>query len=139
MPGSDCPALNPDSAALSCGSLCKWNVLSHVQLSVTPWTLACQAPLSMGFSRQEHWSELPFPPPGDLPNPGIEPESPVSPALQAGGLPLSRQGGLCKWKTGENRAYQAWHGMTGSAKLWQWGDVCTRSLGDRAVETSHPH
>ena len=44
-------------------SLC---VLSHVQLSVTPWTVACSAPLSMGFSRQDYWSGLPFPPPGDL-------------------------------------------------------------------------
>ena len=45
---------------------------SHVQLFVTPWTVAHQAPLSMGFSRQEYWSGLPFPPPGDLPHPGIE-------------------------------------------------------------------
>jgi len=42
---------------------------------VTPWTVACQAPLSMGFSRQEYWSGLPFPPPGDLPHPGTEPKS----------------------------------------------------------------
>ena len=42
----------------------------------TPWTVACQAPLSIGFSRQKYWSELPFPFPGDLPNPGIESESP---------------------------------------------------------------
>ena len=41
-----------------------------------PWTVACQAPLSLGFSRQEYFSELSFPPPGDLPDPGIEPESP---------------------------------------------------------------
>ena len=53
-------------------------VLSHVQLFATPWTLACQAPLSLGFPRQESWSGLPFPSPGNLPNPGIEP---VSPAL----------------------------------------------------------
>ena len=46
--------------------------LSRVQLSATPWTVARQAPLSMGFSRQENWSGLPFPPPGDLPDPGIE-------------------------------------------------------------------
>ena len=46
---------------------------------VTPWTVAHQAPLSMGFSRQEYWSGLPFPSPGDLPDPGIEPESPASP------------------------------------------------------------
>ena len=49
----------------------------------TPWTVAHQAPLSMGFSRQEYWSGLPFPSPGDLPNPGIEPRSP---ALQADDL-----------------------------------------------------
>ena len=51
---------------------------------VTTWTVAHQAPLSMGFSRQEYWSGLPVPSPGDLPNPGIEPRSP---ALQAGSLP----------------------------------------------------
>ena len=59
-------------------------VLSHfscVQLFTTPWTAACQATLSMGFSRQEYWSELPFPTPRDLPNPGIEPVSLVSPVL----------------------------------------------------------
>ena len=50
--------------------------LSRVRLFVIPWTVAYQAPPSMGFSRQEYWSELPFPSPGDLPNPGIEPESP---------------------------------------------------------------
>ena len=47
-------------------------LLSCVQLFVTPWTVAHQAPLSIGFSRQEHWSGLPFPSPGDLPGPGIE-------------------------------------------------------------------
>ena len=51
---------------------------------VTPWTVACQAALSMGFFRPEYWSGLPFPSPGDLPNPGIEPGSP---ALQAYSLP----------------------------------------------------
>ena len=56
-------------------------LLSRVRLFVTPWTVACQAPLSMGFSRQEYWSGLPCPPPGDLPYPGIEPMSPASPAL----------------------------------------------------------
>ena len=49
-----------------------------------PWTVACQASLSMGFSRQEYQSELPFPPPGDLPHSGIEPASPVAPALSGG-------------------------------------------------------
>ena len=55
--------------------------LSRVRLFVTPWAEAHQAPVSMGFSRQEYWSELPRPPPGDLPDPGIEPASLVSPAL----------------------------------------------------------
>ena len=59
-------------------------LLSCVRLFVTPLTVACQAPLSLGFSRQKHWSGLPFPSPGDLPNPGIEPGSPV---LQTDSLP----------------------------------------------------
>ena len=50
--------------------------LSRVRLFATPWTVAHQAPLSMGFSRQKYWSGLPFPSPGDIPNPGIEPRSP---------------------------------------------------------------
>ena len=54
---------------------------SHVRIFETLWTAACQAPLSMGFSRQEYWSGLPFPPLGDLPNPGIESLSLASPAL----------------------------------------------------------
>ena len=49
--------------------------------SATPWTIACQSPLSMGFSRQGYWSGLPCPPAGDLPDPGIKPSFPVSPAL----------------------------------------------------------
>ena len=66
---------------------------SRVQLFVlTPWTVARQAPLSMGFSRQEHWSGLPFPSPGDLLAPGIELLSTVSPALQAGSSPTELQG-----------------------------------------------
>ena len=48
---------------------------------MTPWTIACQAPLSMGFPKQEDWSRLLFHTPGDLPDPGIKPASPVSPAL----------------------------------------------------------
>ena len=57
---------------------------SRVRLFATPWTVAYQAPPSMGFSRQECWSGLPFPPPGDLSDPGIEPGSP---ALQTDALP----------------------------------------------------
>ena len=58
--------------------------LSRIGLSVTPWTVVHQTPLSMGFSRQEYWSGLPFPSPGYLPDPGIEPRSP---AMQADSLP----------------------------------------------------
>ena len=67
----------------------KVKLLSRVQLFVTPWTVAYQAPPSMGFSRQEYWSGLPFPSPGDLPDPGIEPRSPT---LQADALPSEPPG-----------------------------------------------
>ena len=73
-------------------------VLSHFQLFVTPWTVACQVPLTMRFSRQEYWSGLPFLSPGDLPDPGIKPMSPVSPAsagrfftTEPPGKPLKRK------------------------------------------------
>ena len=59
-------------------------MLNHVRLFATPWTVACQAPLSVGFSREEYWSGLPFLSPGDLPDPGIKPRSPT---LQADSLP----------------------------------------------------
>ena len=59
-------------------------LLSHVRLFAIAWTVVYQASLSMGFSRQEYWSGLPFPSPGDLPDPGIKPRSP---ALQADALP----------------------------------------------------
>ena len=60
---------------------CMLSRFSRVRFFVTPWTVAHQALLSMGFSRQDYWSGLPCPPPGDLPDPGIEPESHISPAL----------------------------------------------------------
>ena len=63
--------------------------LSRVQLFATPWTVAYQAPPSMGFSRQDYWSGMPFPPPGDLPNSGIEPKFP---SLQADSLPSETLG-----------------------------------------------
>ena len=72
------------SRHLTCA--CLLNRFSHVQLFVTPWTIAAQAPLSMGFSRQKCFSGLSCPPPGDLPNPRIEPRPPVSPALHADSL-----------------------------------------------------
>ena len=71
--------------------VCMLNHFSRIQLFVTLWPVAHQAPLSMGFSRQEYWSGLPCPPPGDLPDPGIKPGSP---ALQADSLLLSHQGAM---------------------------------------------
>ena len=67
----------------------KVKLLSRVQLFATPWTVGHQAPLCMGFPRQEYWSGLAFPSLGDLPNPGIEPGSP---ALQADFLPFEAPG-----------------------------------------------
>ena len=61
----------------------KLKLFSHVQLFATPWTVACQAPTSMGFSKPEYWSGLSLPSPGDLPDPGIEAGSP---ALRADAL-----------------------------------------------------
>ena len=80
--------------------------LNHVKLFAIPWTVAFQAHMFVGFPRQEYWSGLPFPPQGDLPHPGIKPESPASPALAADSLPWSHLGiptvddrkGL-KWRT----------------------------------------
>ena len=63
---------------------CMLSCFSHILLCVTLWTVVFQAPLSMGFSRQEYWSQLPYLPPGDLPNPEIEPTSLTSPALPSG-------------------------------------------------------
>ena len=68
--------------------------LSHLWLFATPRTEALQTSLSMGFLRQEYWSGLPFPSPGDLPNPGIKPLSPVPPALWVDSLWLSHLGSL---------------------------------------------
>ena len=72
--------------------ICVCQVASILSSSVTLWTVACHAPLSMGFSRQEYFSGLPCPPPGDLSDPGIKLASPVAPALQVDSLPLSHWG-----------------------------------------------
>ena len=88
-------------AAISFSNAGKWKVkvksLSCVWLLATPWTAAHQAPPSMGFSRQEYWSGLPFPSPGDLPHPGMEPGSP---ALQADSLPTKPLGKSLIWVLG---------------------------------------
>ena len=72
-----------------------WVVLSCVQLFITPWTVALQAPLSLGFPRQEYWSGLPLPSPGDLPDPGIEPAFLASSALAGGFFTTEPSGKPC--------------------------------------------
>ena len=72
----------------------KWKSLSHIWFFVIPWPVAHQAPLSMEFSRQEYWRRLPFPSPGDLPDPGIKPQSP---GLQTDSLP-SEPPGKTSWE-----------------------------------------
>ena len=90
-----------------CVCVCVCESLSHVQLFATPWTVAHQAPLFMAFSRQEYWSGLPFPSLGDLPNSGIEPESP---ALQTDSLPSEPPGKPHRW----------WEGGIGSVCRVYW-------------------
>ena len=80
--------------------------LSHVQLFSTPWTVAYHTPPSMGFSKQEYWSGLPFPSPGDLPNPGIEPGSPV---LQADALPSEPPGKSIRVYSNARFSYLMYH------------------------------
>ena len=88
---------NPGCFPISWNKLSTYNygggglVTKLCQILATPWTVACRVPLSVGFSRQEYWSGLPFPSPGDLPDPGIEPRSP---ALQADSLPTELPGKL---------------------------------------------
>ena len=81
-------------------------VLSSVRLFATLWTVAHQAPLSMGFPRQEYWSGLSFPTPGDLPNPAIEAASLVSPVLQVDSLPAEPLGKLYRLGERKERMYR---------------------------------
>ena len=81
---------------------------SVVSDSATPWTVACQAPLSMGFPRQEYWGGLSFPSPGDHPDPGIVPESPESQALPSE-PPKPRDPPIC-------RAKESWGGLGGRGR-----------------------
>ena len=81
--GPLCFPICPIGLLMSCVCVCELNfsVVSH---SATPWTVAHQAPMSMEFLRQKYWSGLPFPSPGDLPDPGMELTSPASPSLTGG-------------------------------------------------------
>ena len=95
--------------------------LSYVRLFVTPWTIAHQAALSMGFSRQEYWSGLPFPSAGDLPNPGIE--AGRSPTLQADALPSEPPGNQLQYSCLEN-------------SMDKWSLVCCSPWGCKELVTT---
>ncbi|CAM9673711.1 unnamed protein product [Rangifer tarandus platyrhynchus] len=96
--------------------------LGHAQIFGTLWTIACQALQSMGFSRQDYWSELLFLSPGDLPDPGIEPESPVSPAPQVASV---QQSSLCY---SISRFFLLFNVATGSFSLYMWLTAFSRLL-----------
>ena len=105
---------------------------------MTPWTVACQAPLSMGFSSQEYWSGLSFPSPGHLPNPGIKPTSPVSPALQADSLPPETWGKPIHVQHTQSHQHASWEGCTyGSCAVSSgWLTIFNRSLQYSCLENS---
>ena len=81
----------------------------HVRLFATPWSVACQAPLSMGHSRPEYWSGWPRPPPGALPNPGIKLTCLTSPALAGRFLPTSSTWEAPKWNSLGKNAGEGYH------------------------------
>ena len=88
--------------------MCMLSRFSCIPLFVTLWTVACQAPLSMGFSRQEDWSGWPWPSPGDLPDPGFEPTSLMSPALTRGFFTTSA----------------TWEALVHTHTIWQNSELC---------------
>ena len=109
-------------------------MLSHLRLFVTLWTLTCQAPLSVGFSRQEYWSGLPFPPPGDLPDPGIQRAiDPVSIALASEFFNTS-----ATWETLE-RGYELGTPLTiqwlGLGTFIEWGTGLIPGWAIRILQT----
>ena len=107
------------------GPACVCSVISNSP--ATPWTTARQAPLSMGFSKQEYWSGLPFPSPGDHPDAGTEPVSPVSIALQVDSLPLSLGSPMSHSKHQQQPLDQGivikTSGCTGNHECLSWTDV----------------
>ena len=114
--------------------------LQSLQLCPTlcnPWTVACQAPLSVGFPRQEYWSRLPFPSPGDLPDPGIEPPSLMSPALVGGFFATSATGEAvgCVFPLLLGQTETFWLGRIQSAP-WRWVGLAFVGLG--CTEGQHP-
>ena len=99
---------------------CMLSCFSRVQLFVTPWTVVLHAPLSVGFSRQGYWSGLPCPPPGDLPDPGIDPVSLRSPALAGGFFTTS-----ATWEADKYISDK----MIVARKKWQMTQISSESSG----------
>ena len=98
--------------------------LSHVQLFGTPWTVAYQAPPSMGFSRQENWSGLPFPSPGNLPDPGIKPGSPT---LEADAL-TSEPPGKPHYGGSFIVTEMSLTFFSVTLQIWEWYSIIKRNL-----------
>ena len=115
-------------------------LLSHVQLFVTPWIIAYQAPLSMGFSWQDYWSGLPFPSSGYLPNQGIEP---WSPALQTGALPSKPPGKPIDWVTNKQQelvshSFRGWVVQDqGARRFSAWWELRSWFIDDAFSLCSH--
>ena len=106
--------------------MCMLSCFIRVRLFVTPWTVANQAPLSMGFSRQEYWSGLPFPSPGNLSDSGIEPASPEAPSLrEINNLIWGFSGGTsgkepaCQSRRHERHGFDHWVGKIPWRRAWQ--------------------
>ena len=122
--------MNIEDIMLREGKMAK-HLLSHVRLFATPWTVAFQAPPSMGFSRQEYWSGLPFPSPGDLPNPGIEPGSPT---LQADTLPSEPPGKLMLRESSHKKTNTAWIHLHEISKIIKFIETESRMWGEEKNE-----
>ena len=124
--------------------VCKWELLSHAWLFTTPWTVACKAPLPMGFSRQEYRSGSPCPSPEDLPDPGLEPMSHVSPALQVASLLLpDREAQSMSYKASKKRRQNISRGS--GWKFWEWVlkleqslDLGNQGAWSQRGQASHP-
>ena len=122
---------------MSLSKLCVCELLSRVWLFANPWTVAHQAPLSMGFSKQNYWTVLPFPSPGYLPDPGIKPKSL---AMKADSLPSEHEGSP-NWEIVKDR--EAWRAADlGTLSDWTAQPQCNIALWSwvppKEVKNSHP-
>ena len=119
----------------SCGT-CMPSRFSSIQLFVTTWTVVRQVPLSMGFSRQEYWSGLPCSPPGNLPDPGVKPMSPMSPALAGRFFTTSATMGLGanKWDLSSQARDGTHIPCIGRSILYHWA---TREVPEKSFKCQY--